>query len=242
MGADRAVLVTDEAAAGSDLLGTARALAGRTRARVRRPRPLRPVIGGQRRRRALGGAWRRGYAGPRSPGRVAHGPSSDSVTGKRQTEHGYDVIPRSAARGRRGLGRDQRAALPVAQGDHGREDESAGDPRLADVGVEGTPRARRARRTTVLELGPPAVARRPGEDRGRRARRRRRCSISSSRGSSCEVARLPRALPRCAREGRAGRARKGGLARRRRRGRARGWSSRGRGRRRGVRRDEGLRM
>ena len=33
----------------------------------------------------------------------------------------------AAARGRRGLGRDQRAALPVAQGDHGRQEEAAGD-------------------------------------------------------------------------------------------------------------------
>ena len=43
MGADRAVLVSDDAAAGSDLLGTAGARGG-ARAGERRPRPLRPGL------------------------------------------------------------------------------------------------------------------------------------------------------------------------------------------------------
>ena len=46
----------------------------------------------------------------------------------------------AASRGRRGLGRDQRAAVPVAQGDHGREDEAAGDA------VAGRCRSRARRR------------------------------------------------------------------------------------------------
>src|SRR5206468_10466382 len=74
-------------------------------------------------------------------------------------------------RRRRGVGRDQRAALPVAEGDHGREEEAAGDP------LRVRPRRRRvATRRGRLEDGGaldrgPAGARRHGEDRGRRQRR-----------------------------------------------------------------------
>ena len=125
MGADRAVLVSDEAAVGSDLLGTARALAG---ALERESADL--VLFGQASGDGDGAVlWSAVADRLRRPvvSQVAAlTVESDSVTGKRQTEHGYDVITCAASRDRRGLGRDQRAALPVAQGDHGREDEAAG--------------------------------------------------------------------------------------------------------------------
>ena len=44
MGADRAVLVSDEGAAGSDLLGHEPRARRRARAGERRPRPLRPGL------------------------------------------------------------------------------------------------------------------------------------------------------------------------------------------------------
>ena len=75
-------------------------------------------------------------SGPRSPTGCACRSSrrrrrssvaDGKVTVKRQTEYGYDVIEAPLPARRRRLGRDQRAALPVAQGDHGREEEAAGD-------------------------------------------------------------------------------------------------------------------
>ena len=59
---------------------------------------------------------------------------------------------------RRRLGRDQRAALPVAQGDHGREEEAAGH---AD-GSRSRPRRRRGRRGRLAA---------PSSSRSRRRRR-----------------------------------------------------------------------
>ena len=90
MGADRAMLVSDEAAAGSDLVATSYALA-KGLERRRRPRPLRTAVVGLGRRRPLG-SRRRPVAAPadlsgRRPDRRRvvrdwEGP----------TEFGYDVI------------------------------------------------------------------------------------------------------------------------------------------------------
>ena len=125
---------------------------------------------------------------------------------------------RAAAGRRRRLGRDQRAALPVAEGDHGREVEAAGDALRRRPG----PRRRRRRRGGLAHGGArarrPAAARRHAEDRGRRLSARRRSSTCSWRGSWCEDARLPRAPRRRDPEGLARRARQGRVARRRRRG------------------------
>ena len=76
----------------------------------------------------------------------------------------------AAACGRRGLGRDQRAALPVAQGDHGREEEAAGALSLADLGVEADRAGEAGSRTEVLALGPPPPRGETRQDRGRRQR------------------------------------------------------------------------
>jgi len=91
MGADRAVLVSDEAAAGSDLLGTAQALAG---ALERESADL--VLFGQSSGDSDGAVlWAAVADRLRRPviSQVASLTAEvDSVTGKRQTEHGYDVI------------------------------------------------------------------------------------------------------------------------------------------------------
>ena len=63
MGADRAVLVSDDAAAGSDLVATSRLLAAALEKRGRRPRAVRPAGLGRRRRRPLGGRRRAAAAG-----------------------------------------------------------------------------------------------------------------------------------------------------------------------------------
>ena len=125
-------------------------------------------------------------------------------------------IARAAAGGRRRVGRDQRAALPVAQGDHGREVEAAGDARrAADVGGAG------ASATTVLALGAAAAARREPPRSRATATPPRRSSSSSPRSGCCEDARLPRAPRRRRDEGLARRAREGARARRRGRRRRR---------------------
>ena len=66
MGADRAVLVTDDAAAGSDLVATSAVLAQGARARAGRPRALRAAVVRLRRRRPLGGRRRAAAAPGRS--------------------------------------------------------------------------------------------------------------------------------------------------------------------------------
>ena len=126
MGADRAVLVSDEAAAGSDLLGTARALAG---ALERESADL--VLFGQSSGDGDGAVlWSAVAERLQRPvdlaGRGAH---RRGRRGSRQASDRARIRHdlRSAPRGRGRLRRDQRAALSVAQGDHGREDEAAGD-------------------------------------------------------------------------------------------------------------------
>jgi electron transfer flavoprotein beta subunit len=96
MGADRAVLVSDVALEGSDLLGTAKALAG---ALERESAEL--VLFGQQSADGGGACL---WAAVAERLRLAVG----------------------SGRGRR---LDQHAALSVAQGDHGREEEAAGDAR-----------------------------------------------------------------------------------------------------------------
>jgi electron transfer flavoprotein beta subunit len=91
MGADRAVLVSDESLAGADLLGTSKALAG---ALERESADL--VLFGQQSADGDGAClWaavaerlRRPTISQVSELTVADG----SITGKRQTEHGYDTI------------------------------------------------------------------------------------------------------------------------------------------------------
>ena len=91
MGADRAVLVTDEAAAGSDLLGTSRALAA---ALEREAADL--VLFGQASSDGDGAVLWAAVADRLRRPMISQVASltvdASSVTGKRQTEHGYDVI------------------------------------------------------------------------------------------------------------------------------------------------------
>ena len=123
------------------------------RARAGRPRPLRPGLERRRRRRPLGRSRR---ASPAS-GRVA-GRSVDRRGGQRlrQAPDGARLRPdpRAAPGRRRGLRRDQRAALPVAQGDHGREDEAAGDARVSPISasrrIAPARRGRRRRSSSSL--------------------------------------------------------------------------------------------
>ena len=104
LGADRAVLVTDPALAGSDIAGTAHVLAA-----VLGKQSADLVLLGQQ--AADADCYVMAAAGP--------GQAPDRARLRRR---------RGAAAGRHlGLGRDQHAAAPVHQGDHGCQEEAARD-------------------------------------------------------------------------------------------------------------------
>ena len=139
IGADRAVHVSDEGLAGSDLVATSKALA---KALEREGADL--VLFGQQAGDSDGAVlWAAvadrlqlpvisQAASLEASRREGEGEAPDRVRVRRH--RGAD----SRRRGR--LRRDQRAPLPVPQGDHGREEEAAGD------GLALRPRPRRGRR------------------------------------------------------------------------------------------------
>ena len=154
MGADRAVLVSDEAASGSDLLGTARALAG---ALERESADL--VLFGQSAGDSDGAVlWAAVADRLRRPviSQVASlTAEADSVTGKRQTEHGYDVIraPLPAIVAVSDAINEPR--YPSLKGIMGAKSKAQETLALADVGVDTSAAGEAGSRTTVLELAPP---------------------------------------------------------------------------------------
>jgi electron transfer flavoprotein beta subunit len=154
MGADRAVLVSDDAAAGSDLLGTARALAG---ALEREAADL--VLLGQSSGDGDGAVlWSAVADRLRRPvvSQVASlTVDAGSVTGKRQTEHGYDVItaPLPAVVAVSDAINEPR--YPSLKGIMGAKTKPQETLSLADVHVEAGEAGEAGAKTTVLDLGPP---------------------------------------------------------------------------------------
>jgi electron transfer flavoprotein beta subunit len=154
MGADKAVLVADEAAAGSDLLGTSRALAA---ALEREAADL--VLFGQASSDGDGAVLWAAVADRLKRPVISQVATltvdGDSVSGKRQTEHGYDLIsaPLPAVVAVSDAINEPR--YPSLKGIMGaktkpQETVSAGDLGLSadDLGESGS-------RTTVRELGAP---------------------------------------------------------------------------------------
>ena len=154
MGADRAVLVADDAAAGSDLLGTARALAG---ALEREAADL--VLFGQASGDGDGAVlWAAVAERLRRPviSQVASlTAEADSVTGKRQTEHGYDFItaPLPAVVAVSDAINEPR--YPSLKGIMGAKTKPQETLSLADVAVDAGAAGEAGAKTVVLELGPP---------------------------------------------------------------------------------------
>jgi len=154
MGADRAVLVSDEAAAGSDLLGTARALAG---ALEREGADL--VLFGQASGDGDGAVlWAAVADRLRRPvvSQVAAlTVEASSVTGKRQTEHGYDVItaPLPAVVAVSDAINEPR--YPSLKGIMGAKTKPQETLSLGDVGVDAGTAGEAGAKTAVLDLGPP---------------------------------------------------------------------------------------
>ena len=214
MGADRAVLVSDDAAAGSDLVATSRVLAAALEREDADLVAVRPAGDRRRRRRPLGGRRRSAppavrLAGDGARGRRRHRPRHAADRVRRRRDRG------AAARGGRGERRDQRAALHVAQGDHGRQEEAAGGPARSPISAS-TP-ARRARpargpRCSRSATPPAAAGARKIEDDGDAAEAI--VDFLAEKRARMKRPRLPRAPRRRAAEGLARRARQGRHARR----------------------------
>jgi len=154
MGADRAVLVADEAAAGSDLLGTSHALA---KALERVEADL--VIFGQASSDGDGAVlWAAVADALRRPviSQVAAlTVDGSSIAGKRQTEHGYDLIsaPLPAVVAVSDAINEPR--YPSLKGIMGAKSKPQETVTLAEIGVEADRAGEAGARTTVLDLGPP---------------------------------------------------------------------------------------
>ena len=154
MGADRAVLVADATAAGSDLLGTSCALA----AVLEREQPD-LVLFGQSSSDGDGAVlWAAVADRLRRPliSQVATlTVEGDSVTGKRQTEHGYDLItaPLPAVVAVSDAINEPR--YPSLKGIMGAKTKPQETVSLSDLGVDAAQVGEAGAKTTVLELGPP---------------------------------------------------------------------------------------
>ena len=154
MGADRAMLVSDAAAAGSDLVATSYALA---QALAREEADL--VLFGQQSSDADGAVlWAAGADRRRRPmvSQVAELTlDGTSLTGKRQTEFGYDVIsaPLPAVVAVSDAINEPR--YPSLKGIMGAKSKPQDVLSLADVGVEADRIGEPGSRTTVLAVAPP---------------------------------------------------------------------------------------
>jgi len=154
MGADRVVLVSDDAAAGSDLVATSYALA---KALVRENADL--VLFGQQASDSDGAVlWAAVADRLRRPliSQVAElTVSGSSVTGKRQTENGYDTIqaPLPAVVAVSDAINEPR--YPSLKGIMGAKKKPQDVVSLADIGAEAGRAGEAGSKTTVLSLSPP---------------------------------------------------------------------------------------
>jgi electron transfer flavoprotein beta subunit len=154
MGADRAVLVSDDAAAGSDLLATSRALA---KALEREEADL--VLFGQQSSDADGAVlWAAVSDRLRRPmvSQVAElTVEASALTGKRQTEFGYDVIsaPMPAVVAVSDAINEPR--YPSLKGIMGAKSKPQETVSLADVGIEPDHVGEAGSRTVVRSSAPP---------------------------------------------------------------------------------------
>ena len=150
-----------------------------------------------------------------------------SVSGKRQTEHGYDQIraPLPAVVAVSDAINEPR--YPSLKGIMGAKTKPQETLAFADLGVEGDRAGEAGAKTTVLELAPPPSRGDSVKIEDDGSRRREDPRVPRRAEAPVKSPRLPRALPRRAREGRPRGAREGGLARRRGRCRARPGRTRG---------------
>jgi electron transfer flavoprotein beta subunit len=154
MGADRAVLVADDAAAGSDLVGTSRAL---TAVLEREQADL--VLFGQASNDADGAVlWAAVAERLRRPAisqLATLTVEGDKISGKRQTEHGYDLIsaPLPAVVAVSDAINEPR--YPSLKGIMGAKTKPQETLSLSDLGLDADSVGESGAKTTVLDLAPP---------------------------------------------------------------------------------------
>ena len=185
LGADRSVHLSDDALAGSDVAATGYALAKV----LERESPDLVLLGQQSddgECYTIGAVVADHLQMPSLTQVIKIDVPEGSLRCERQAEYGYDTVdielPAVISRRRR----DQRAALPVAEGDHGRQEEAARLARDRRRGHRGqTASARPARRSSAATSrrrprSPPARSSRTRTP----TRRSRRSSPGSTNGSS----------------------------------------------------------
>jgi electron transfer flavoprotein beta subunit len=154
MGADRAVLVSDDSAAGSDLLGTSRVLAA---ALEREQADL--VVFGQASSDGDGAVLWAAVADLLRRPLISQVASltvdGGSVTGKRQTEHGYDVITAPLPAVVAVSDAINTPRYPSLKGIMGAKSKPQETLDLAALGVEAGHVGEAGAKTSVLDLGPP---------------------------------------------------------------------------------------
>ncbi len=125
LGADRSVHLSDPALAGSDVAATGYALAQV----LKRESPDLVLLGQQSddgECYTIGAVVAEHLGQPSLTQVIKLDIAGDELTCERQAEYGYDTVKVKLPGRHLGRRRDQRAALPVAEGDHGRQEEAAG--------------------------------------------------------------------------------------------------------------------
>lgn len=154
MGADRAVLVSDEAAAGSDLVATSYVLAKALEAESPDV-----VLFGQQASDADGAVLWAAVADRLKMPVVSQiselEVSGDSITAKRQTEFGYDRIRATLPAVLAVADSLNEPRYPSLKGIMGAKKKPQDVKSLADVGVEADRAGEAGSRTTVISLSPP---------------------------------------------------------------------------------------
>ena len=124
LGADRSVHLTDDALAGSDVAATGYALAKA----LERESPDLVLLGQQSddgECYTIGAVVADHLQMPSLTQVIKMDVDGGDLRCERQAEYGYDTVQVALARRHLRRRRDQRAALPVAEGDHGRQEEAA---------------------------------------------------------------------------------------------------------------------
>jgi electron transfer flavoprotein beta subunit len=154
MGADRALLVSDDAAAGSDLVATSKVLA---KAIESESPDL--VLFGQQATDGDGAVLWAAVADRLKLPVVSQiselEVSGDSVTAKRQTEHGYDTIRTPLPAVLAVADSINEPRYPSLKGIMGAKKKPQDTKGLADIGVDASEAGEAGSRTTVLGLGEP---------------------------------------------------------------------------------------
>ncbi len=184
LGADRSVHLTDAALEGSDVAATGYALA-----KVLEKESPDLVLLGQQSDDGecytIGAVVADHLKMPSLTQVIKMDVADGKATLERQAEYGYDTVEVDAARRDQRRRRDQRAALPQPEGDHGRQEEAPRHARRRRRRHRGRPRRRgRLAHHGARAEGPAREGgRRDHRGRGHRTRRSRRSSPGSTKGS-----------------------------------------------------------